>query len=92
MISAYDPARIENIRDEGLRDIAARGQIRKFQKHVAIIQEGDAGDSLYVILAGKVKVYASDENGKEVVIDIYGPGEYVGEMMLDGGPRSASGR
>jgi CRP/FNR family cyclic AMP-dependent transcriptional regulator len=37
-----------------------------------------------------VKVFASNRAGKEVVIDFHGPGEYVGEMMLDGLPRSAS--
>jgi CRP/FNR family cyclic AMP-dependent transcriptional regulator len=37
-----------------------------------------------------VKVYASNDAGREVVIDFHGPGEYVGEMSLDGAPRSAS--
>ena len=81
---------LANLRDDVLREIAVRGQLRKFQKNAVIIQEGDAGDSLYVILSGKVKVYASDDNGREVIIEIFGPGEYVGEMVLDGGPRSAS--
>jgi CRP/FNR family transcriptional regulator, cyclic AMP receptor protein len=90
MTSASGSRELETLSDEVLREIGARGQLRKFQKNVAIIQEGDVGDSLYIVLAGKVKVYASDENGREVVIDIFGPGEYVGEMVLDGGPRSAS--
>ena len=90
MTSASISTEIESIRDDGLREIAARGQIRRFQKNAVIIQEGDSGDSLYIILSGRVKVYASDDTGKEIVIDVYGPGEYVGEMMLDGGPRSAS--
>jgi CRP/FNR family cyclic AMP-dependent transcriptional regulator len=81
---------LEVLNDEVLREIGSRGQIRKFQKNVAIILEGDIGDSLYIILAGKVKVYASDESGREVILDIFGSGEYVGEMVLDGGPRSAS--
>jgi CRP/FNR family cyclic AMP-dependent transcriptional regulator len=55
-----------------------------------LIHDGDVGDSLYIILSGRVKVYASNEEGKEVVIDFHGPGEYVGEMSLDGAPRSAS--
>ena len=81
---------LEILKDTTLREFAARGQVRKFQKNVTIIQEGDAGDTLFIILAGKVKVYASDDNGREVIIDIFGPGEYVGEMVLDGGVRSAS--
>ena len=90
MTSAPISRELENLQDDLLREIASRGQIRKFQKNVAIIQEGDTGDSLYIILTGKVKVYASDDNGREVIIDIFGPGEYVGEMMLNGGLRSAS--
>ena len=90
MSLASNPHELELLTDDVLREIASLGQLRKFQKNVAIIQEGDAGDSLYIIVAGKVKVYASDDNGREVVIDIFGPGEYVGEMMLDGGTRSAS--
>jgi CRP/FNR family cyclic AMP-dependent transcriptional regulator len=43
-----------------------------------------------VILSGRVKVYASSTAGREFVISFHGPGEYVGEMMLDGSPRSAS--
>jgi CRP/FNR family cyclic AMP-dependent transcriptional regulator len=73
-----------------LQEIAAGGVTRAFPKSTVLIHEGDVGDSLYIILSGRVKVYASNEEGKEVVIDFHGPGEYVGEMSLDGAPRSAS--
>jgi len=75
---------------ETLRAIAASGVVRKFPKNTVLINEGDQNDSLYVILSGKVKVFASNQAGKEVVIDFHGAGEYVGEMTLDGSPRSAS--
>ena len=73
-----------------LRAIAASGVVRQFPKNAVLINEGEHGDSLFIVLSGKVKVYASNEAGKEVVIDFHGPGEYVGEMSLDGSPRSAS--
>ena len=73
-----------------LRAIAATGVVRQFPKNAVLINEGEHADSLFIVLAGKVKVYASNEAGKEVVIDFHGPGEYVGEMSLDGSPRSAS--
>lgn len=73
-----------------LREIASTGVVRTFPKSTVLIHEGDLGDSLYIVLSGKVKVYASNEQGKEVVIDFHGPGEYLGEMSLDGAPRSAS--
>jgi CRP/FNR family cyclic AMP-dependent transcriptional regulator len=73
-----------------LRQIASTGIVRSFPKNTVLINEGDVGDSLYVILSGRVKVYASSSAGREFVISFHGVGEYVGEMMLDGEPRSAS--
>jgi CRP/FNR family cyclic AMP-dependent transcriptional regulator len=73
-----------------LREMASAGVVRSFPKNAVLINEGDVGDSLYVILSGRVKVYASSAEGKEFVIAFHGPGEYVGEMSLDGAPRSAS--
>src|SRR5580765_665920 len=73
-----------------LRDIAAAGVVRSYPKNAILINEGEVGDSLYIILSGRVKVYASNAAGREVVINFHGAGEYVGEMSLDGAPRSAS--
>jgi len=73
-----------------LREIAESGVVRQFPKQTVLIHDGDTGDSLYIILAGRVKVYASNAAGREVVIDFRGQGEVLGEMSLDGSPRSAS--
>jgi len=85
---AADP--FSPLRQETLRTIATSGVVRQFAKQTVLIHEGDVGDSLYIILSGRVKVYASNEAGREVVINFCGPGEYVGEMSLYGAPRSAS--
>jgi len=76
--------------EETLRAIASTGIVRTFPKNAVLINEGDTGDSLYIVLSGRVKVYASNEAGREIVLSFFGPGEYVGEMSLDGSPRSAS--
>jgi len=81
---------IEAIEDPVVRELATRGQIRSFPKNTVFINEGDRGDSLFVIVTGRVKVYVSDSQGREMILDIHGPGQYVGEMALDGRPRSAS--
>lgn len=81
---------IAAIGDPMVREIASRGQARSFPKNAVIINEGDRGDSVFVILSGRVKVYVSDHEGREMVLDLYGAGDYVGEMSLDGQPRSAS--
>ncbi len=75
---------------DALHAIAASGVVRQFPKQTILIHEGDVGDSLYIILSGRVKVYASNATGREVVLNFHGPGEYVGEMSLDGAPRSAT--
>jgi len=73
-----------------LRALAERGTARSYRKGTVLIEEGSVGDSLYVILSGSLRAYSSDTRGREITYGIYGPGEYVGEMSLDGGPRSAS--
>jgi len=78
------------LQHETLRNITATGVVRTFPRNTVLINEGDVGDALYVVLSGRVKVYSSNDAGREFVIDFHGPGEYVGEMTLDGEPRSAS--
>jgi len=73
-----------------LRDFAQHAVTRTFPKNTVVVSEGDQTDSLYIIVSGRVKVYVSDEKGKEIVLSESGPGEYFGEMVLDEGPRSAS--
>jgi CRP/FNR family cyclic AMP-dependent transcriptional regulator len=81
---------VAQLPDATLAAIAATGVTRSFPKGTVLIREGDSGDALFIILSGRVKVYSGNEEGREVVIDIHGPGEYVGEMSLDGAPRSVS--
>lgn len=80
-----DPSTIEIA-----RTLSAYGVQRTYPKHAVIITEGDMSDSIYVIQSGRVKVYLTEEHGKEVIIDIHGPGSFVGEMAFDELPRSAS--
>ena len=71
-------------------ELAAHGVKRSFRKNQVLIQEGDLGDTLYIVLSGRLRAFAADTHGKEITLGIYGAGEYVGEMSLDGGPRSAN--
>lgn len=84
------PTSPEILDDALLREIAAQGGVRRFPAHSILINEGDASDALFILLSGRVKVYSSNAGGKEIVIATHGPGEYVGELALDGGLRSAS--
>ena len=70
--------------------LAGIGVVRSFPRNTVIIHEGEPGDSMYIVLSGRVRVFLADHDGKEVMLNEHGPGEHLGEMMLDRGPRSAS--
>ena len=55
-----------------------------------LFHEGDPGDSLYVVLRGKIKLGRTSGDGRENLVAVLGPGEMFGELSLfDPGPRSA---
>jgi CRP/FNR family cyclic AMP-dependent transcriptional regulator len=62
---------------------------RRYRRGTLLIQEGETGDTIYIVLQGRLRAYLADNSGKELTLGVYGPLEYVGEMSLDGGPRSA---
>jgi CRP/FNR family cyclic AMP-dependent transcriptional regulator len=82
LFSALSPQEIAALADAAI--------VRTYPKNTIVVTEGERSDSLYVILSGRVKVFLSDEHGKDLVINVEGPGEYFGELALDEGPRSAS--
>jgi CRP/FNR family cyclic AMP-dependent transcriptional regulator len=73
-----------------LRALALRGNLRSYRKSSVVINEGDAGETLFVLLQGSVKVFSTDQSGREITYGTITAGDYFGEMSLDGGPRSAS--
>lgn len=79
-----------SLADDERQAIADMATTRSLPANSVVVNEGDQTDSMYIILSGKVKIYLSDEDGKEITLGIEGPGDYFGEMVLDGGLRSAS--
>lgn len=73
-----------------LRALADSGERRHYARRTCFISEGDEGKAIYIILAGEVKVFTSDLDGKEFLFGTYGIGTILGEMALDGQARSAS--
>ena len=64
--------------------------VKTYPKNVYLFSEGDPSDSFYIVEKGKVNVGINDEEGREVILSVLGPGEYFGEMaLLDGEPRCA---
>lgn len=74
-----------------LQALEKAARTRSVAKHVVIINEGDETDSLYLVLEGSVKVFLTDEQGREVIVSMDGPGSFFGELALLGhNRRSAS--
>jgi CRP/FNR family transcriptional regulator, cyclic AMP receptor protein len=85
-----EPSPCDVLSDAELKALSERAIMRAFAKNTVIVSEGDRADSLYIVLSGRVRVYVSDDQGKEMFLSEAGKGEYFGEMALDEGPRSAS--
>jgi len=63
---------------------------RQYARGEVIFLEGDVGTALCLIAEGRVRIQLTGADGREVGINVYGPGEIFGEMaLLDGEPRSA---
>ena len=73
-----------------LRAVAERGTERRYRKGTILIEEGEPGGALYFIVRGQLRAYSARADGQEFTFGYYGAGDYMGEMSLDGGPRSAS--
>ncbi len=70
--------------------LAQAGVARNYKKKSILINEGDSGDTLFILTQGSVRVFGQDPSGKEVTYGHIEAPSYFGEMSLDGGPRSAS--
>jgi CRP/FNR family transcriptional regulator, cyclic AMP receptor protein len=72
-------------------DLVARGRNRRLARGAFLFHEGDPGHDVIIVGDGHAKVTLTSPGGREVVLEVCGPGELLGELSaIDGGPRSAS--
>jgi CRP-like cAMP-binding protein len=65
--------------------------VRRFARGAALFHERQPSDRVAMLLAGRVKLYSTTVDGREVLFEVRGPGELLGELgSIDGRPRSAS--
>ena len=80
-----------SIPEDQLRALATMVTRRSAPRGSAVMLAGDATDSLYIVISGRLKVMMGEADGKEVILGIIGPGEIFGEMgLIDDSPRSAT--
>lgn len=79
------------LEDEELEDLIAVATRRKYPKEAVIFFESDAGDALYMIDSGRIKVTILSDDGREIILAVLGEKDFFGEMsLLDNAPRSAT--
>lgn len=70
-------------------ELIAIGHRKRIPAGRLLVHEGDTGGQLFLIISGQVRAFSSNAAGRELTYGTAGPGEVIGEMALDGGPRSA---
>ncbi len=71
--------------------VAARGHVVDLHPGAPLFFEGDESHSVYVCLAGRIRVFVTLRSGRELVLGNKQPGEAFGELSaIDGRPRAAS--
>ncbi len=74
-----------------LAELAHEAVAREYGRGERLVNQGDAGDAMFVIGSGHAEVLVTNESGREQVVARLGPGEFFGEMaLLTGEPRSAT--
>lgn len=82
-----------NLSPSQLESIGSHLAFRVFEKGDVIVRQGEVADTIFIIVAGQVKVYIHDdhEGNKEVIVSTLGAGDFFGEIaMFDKEPRSAN--
>jgi CRP-like cAMP-binding protein len=77
--------------DRELETVAALAKSRRYAKDDVVMHADESGDVFCLIKEGHVKVTMISPEGKEIILNMLGPGDFFGEMaLLDDEPRSAT--
>jgi CRP/FNR family transcriptional regulator len=73
-----------------LEGVLAYAQMRTLRARAKLFAAGDAGSALYLVLSGWIKLARPGESGRDIVLDLAGPGSLFGELaVLCNLPRAA---
>ncbi len=73
-----------------LEALAAGSRVRTFRRGQVVFTAGESGETVMVVISGRVKVMVRSADGGELTLTVIGPGAMFGENgVADGGPRSA---
>ncbi len=81
----------QGIASEAAEAVAASLQHAEYGRGETVFAEGEQGDTLYIVLEGKVKIGRRATDGRENMLSVMGPSDMFGELSLfDPGPRTAT--
>jgi CRP-like cAMP-binding protein len=81
---------LQHLQPEELDELLTVAFVRRAASGEMLFQKGDPGDSLMAIISGRIKISTLSESGKEVALNILGPGDMFGEIaLIDGRERTA---
>lgn len=84
---------LQHMREWDLERLARHSRVADYDAGDLIFRKGDPGESMIVVVGGRVMIGSQSSDGREVVFNIINPGEVFGEIaFLDGKPRSADAR
>jgi CRP/FNR family transcriptional regulator, cyclic AMP receptor protein len=76
--------------DQDLQALAAASRLRSYRRGQIVFTRGDPGETVIVVVSGRVKISVRSADGGELTLAIIHPGALTGELgVVDGGPRSA---
>ncbi len=91
MAGASPAPLFSELAEEDINYFASKGKIATYPKGELIVREGERSDHMYVIISGRVRVFADNDNNRKIILNIQEAGEYFGEIaLIDESPRSAS--
>src|SRR3954470_6657314 len=75
---------------EVFQEIGSQIDVAEFAENDVVFREGDAGDALYLVGKGSIRISKLGRGGQQETLSFIGPGSFFGEMaLLDQQPRSA---
>jgi uncharacterized membrane protein len=81
----------ESFDDDTAQGLCNRLETRDVDTQKILFRAGDAGDAMYLIEDGKVRISVQTSDGREITLTELGRRDFFGEMaLLDGQPRSAN--
>ena len=81
---------LSNEQAQGIADNVVK---RRYRRGESLVEQGGKSNALYILLTGRARVLTSDARGREVILAVLNPGDYLGEMsLIDNEPHSATVR